>query len=350
MTLDVAEFAQTVDDAVVRVDSDRLIIRTTGAANIIDIRVDSGYLQINNNALDELALQLDPNQYSSIVLLSGGEDRLRTWGSGLVAQMHPNRLWVQADFAPFGGDILERIQIHGTNFDHLEVNEDNLNDAGPYLLTSNNRVRMHGSAGVDRLNMSSDSSFAIATSVSMAGDGYTYSSNAFGDLYVTGGGGDDFASLVGTRGFTEDGFFVPLEADGNDIYEGNDNSSRIRNDFWDARFVDFETQRVDLLSGDDRSVVSDTGAAWYRVDGADLVGGFRRMINVETIEINSSSTANYTLLEPQDDSGVFVRDPGQWSWSSSPSFTLDPDMSNFPEQIRPEYFDWTFARFDRLVG
>jgi len=355
MTTVVSEFAQSVDDAVVRVDNDRLIIRTTGAENRIEMRIGFGYLQVNRDGYNDLALQIDPAQYNSILLLSGGDDFVRVSGSHLTAQMHPNRLWVSAEYAPFGGDILERVEINGSNFEHVEVNQEDLRDFGPYILQGNNRIRMYGGAGVDRLDMSSKSSFAIATSATLTGDGYFLSSNAFGDLYVTGGGGDDFASLAGTRGFIDDSaFFVDGATDGSDVYTGRDNWSRIQNDLWDARFVDFETQRVDLLSGEDRSIVEDTSqpAYWYRVDGSDLIGGYRRMVNVELIEINGSATSSESLARPSGDSGVFTEKVDLMTWSSDDAVAIDPliDTPFFPPQILPDYFDWKFHGFDRLVG
>ena len=42
MTTDVAAFADNVSDAIVRIDQDRLIIRTTGEQNRVDIHLDYG--------------------------------------------------------------------------------------------------------------------------------------------------------------------------------------------------------------------------------------------------------------------------------------------------------------------
>jgi len=353
MTTVVSEFAQSVDDAVVRVDNDRLIIRTTGDQNRIEMQLGFGYLQVNRDSYNSLALEIDPNQYSSIVLLSGGEDVVRVSGSNLTAQMHPDRMWVSASIGPIGGDILAPIDIHGRNFEHVEVNQEDLRDYGPYILQSNNRIRMYGNEGVDRLNMTSKSNFAIATGVTMTGEGYYHSSNVFGDLYVNGGGGDDFASLAGTRGFLQDAVFVENSTDGSDVYTGRDNWSRIQNELWDARFLNFETQRVDLLSGEDRSIVEDSGqpAYWYRVDGNDLIGGYRRMINVELIEIVGSDTSSDSLVRPEGD-GVFSEKVDSMTWSDSGVTTTDPliDLPYFPPQILPEYFEWKFVGFDRLVG
>ena len=143
LTTDVAEFAQTVDDAVVRVDDQRLIIRTTGESNLINIRLELNYLQVNAS-FDSLALEIDPSQYSRIILISEGDDVARVSGSDLDAQLHPTRLWVSGDVGPFGSDDLSPIQINGTNFERLEVNDSHLRDAGPFLHTSDNRIRFYG--------------------------------------------------------------------------------------------------------------------------------------------------------------------------------------------------------------
>jgi hypothetical protein len=349
MTTDVAAFAQTVDNAVVRVNNDRLIIRTTGAENRIEMRLDQSYLQVNRDSYNALALQVDPSQYSSIVLIGGGEDFVRYAGSDLTAQMHPDRHWVSASIGPIGGDVVEQIDIHGNDFEQVEVNQSDLRDYGPYILESNNRIRMYGSEGVDRLDMASANSFAIATSVSMTGEGFYFSSNVFGDLYVDGRGGDDFASLAGTRGFAEGAFLVDGATDGSDRYTGRDDWSRIQNELWDGRFRNFETQRIDLLSGDDVIVVedSDQPASWYRVDGENLVGGYRRMINTESIEIRGSDVSTETLFRPVGD-GEFSEEADLMVWSSVDSGSNTLPL--YPAQISPDYFNWSFVGFDRLVG
>jgi len=277
--------------------------------------------------------------------------------------MHPDKLWVSGAVGPRGSDALSPIEIHGSNFQRLEVNDFSYGDVGPFIHTSNNRIRMYGSDGVDRLNMASDSNFDIATSVTMNGEGYSYSSNVFGDLYVSGGGGEDFASLAGTRGYGDMPFAVSESTNGNDTYIGSDNYSRISNELWDARFIDFETQRVDLLSGEDRSFIEDTLPAntYYRVDGQDLVGAYRRIIGSEFIEVNGAGTASDTLYRPEVTDAVFSEADGEFSFSSIEQ-TLDDDVGAeqddndeviFPNngiETIPDYFTWKFVSFERLVG
>lgn len=358
LTTDVAEFAQTVDDAVVRVDDQRLIIRTTGESNLINIRLELNYLQVNAS-FDSLALEIDPSQYSRIILISEGDDVARVSGSDLDAQLHPTRLWVSGDVGPFGSDDLSPIQINGTNFERLEVNDSHLRDAGPFLHTSDNRIRFYGGDGVDRLDMSSESDFAITTSVSLVGDGYHFSSNAFGDLFVSGGGGEDFATLAGTRGFTESSFFRSESANGDDVYFGRDNFSRISNDLWDGRFVDFETQRVDLLSGEDRSNIVDTlpASTFYRVDGQDLVGNFRRIIGSEFIVVNGGDIDSDTLFRPDLVDGVFSETSDEFGLTQGDlpnddggDVVDDGEFRPLFEERIPDFLAWRFISFERLVG
>ena len=363
MTTDVAEYAATVDNAVVRVDDQqRLIIRTTGESNRVDVRLGFNYLRVNNDSYDSLALQIDPSQYDKIILISGGDDLARVDGRDLDAQMHPGRLWVSAAVGPLGSDALSPIQIHGTDFERLEVNDNHFGDVGPFIHTSTNRIRMYGGDGVDRLNMSSSNNFAIATSASMVGEGYRYSSNVFGDLYVTGGGGEDFASLAGTRGYSTGAFFIGGSTTGNDVYIGRDNYSRISNELWDGRFIDFETQRVDLLSGEDRSNISDTlpTSTYYRVVGQDLVGNFRRIIGSEFIVIEGGDVASDTLYRPDATDAVFSESATEFSFTSGEvsddGNTTDDDIDDelllpvLGKETLPDYFAWRFVSFERLVG
>ncbi len=363
MTTDVPEFAQTVDNAIVRVDDQqRLIIRTTGDANRIDVQLEQNFLQVNRANYSTLALEIDPTQYDQIVLLSGGQDVVRVSGENLRAQLHPDQLWVSA---PIEG-ASSNLQIHGRDFERVEVNDDHRQDVGPFIHRSNNRIRMYGSDGIDRLNMTSSNDFAIATNASLTGDGYALSSNVFGDLYVTGAGGDDFASLVGTRGFSPKAFLLSDSPTGNDVYFGRDNHSRISNDFWDGRFVDFETQRIDLLSGQDRGIVMDSqrSGAYYRVDGEQLVGAFRRMIGIETIAVDGTETSIDSLVRPDSTLGQFADadtqyvyqfDAAQNSENRSVAFVVPPE--GFPifgggvaREIVPANFYWKFSLFERLVG
>ena len=363
MTTDVAEYAQTVDDAVIRVDDQRrLVIRTTGESNRIDFRLQYNYLEVNRGPGLSLALEIDPTQYDRIILLSGGDDVTRVDGRDLIAQMHPDRLWVSATVDTPGSDTESPIQIFGSNFERLEVNEFSGGDVGPFVHRSNNRIRMYGNDGVDRLDMTSNGSFSIQTSVQMAGEGYHFSSNVFGDLFVSGGGGNDFASLAGTRGYADDAFLISRSTTGNDVYVGRDNFSQITNELWDGRFVDFETQRVDLLSGVDRSIVTDTvpERTYYRVDGQDLVGGFRRFIGSEFIEINGANTQTDTLTEPADSTdAVFSEFDNEFNYTSTAPIPDDTDtdekdasdgLSNFGQETLPDYFQWKFTSFERLVG
>ena len=362
MTTDVAEFAQTVDDAVVRVDDQqRLIIRTTGVNNSVDFRLDQGYLYVNRGSFNALALEIDQTQYDRIILISGGDDSASFSGVNVTAQMHPDRLWVSSGLGPFGQDTKTPIQINGTNFERVEVNDGSFGDVGPVIHTSQNRIRMYGSDGVDRLTMESSNNFAIATSASLVGEGYYFSSNTFGDIFVSGGGGEDFASLAGTRGYADDAFIVSSSTSGNDVYFGRDSFSRISNELWDGRFVDFETQRVDLLSGEDRSFVEDTEPSntFYRVDGQDLVGAFRRFIGSEFIEINGADTPGDTLFRPDADAldAVFSESDNEFNYTSTTPIpngddTEDDDnsLANFGQETLPDYFAWKFTSFERLVG
>jgi len=362
LTNDVAEYAQTVEDAVIRVDDQqRLIIRTTGESNRVDFGLEHNYLQVNRESYSTPALQIDPGQYDRIILISEGDDQARVSGRNLVAQLHPDKLWVSASVSLPGKDVLYPIQIHGSNFERLEVNENHFSDVGPFIHTSNNRIRMYGSDGVDRLDMSSDENFAIATSVSMTGEGYHYSSNVFGDLYVSGGGGQDFASLAGTRGFADGSFVISESTTGNDVYVGRDNYSQISNELWNGRFVDFETQRVNLLSGEDRSVIEDDSPSntWYRVDGQDLVGNFRRIIGSEFIEIDGGSTGADTLFRPDEIDAVFIVSADEFQFrsdelsGSNVAGEEDGDeelILPYIEETIPDYFAWKFVSFERLVG
>jgi len=339
-----------------------LIIRTTGDESRIDISLENNFLHVNRDSFGALALEIDRSQYSQILLLSGGEDVVRISGDNLVGQMHPNSLWVSAPVASDASAQFPNLQIHGSNFEHVEMNDSHFQDAGPFIHRSNNRIRMYGDAGVDRLNMRSSSGFAIATSVSMAGEGYFFSANVFGDLFVSGGGGDDFASLVGTRGFEENSFVLSESTTGNDIYFGSDNLSRISNELWDGRFVDFETQRIDLLSGADRASVSDSqqNDTYYRVDGEHLVGAFRRMIGIESIDIDGAGTGVDSLTRPDLSSGQFSEEADQFRYSfEAAEHTEDRDVVTSPPpvgdvfavtpEIIPADFSWTFSSFEQLL-
>lgn len=347
-TTNVADFAVVVDDAVVRVDDRRLIIRTTGEENRIDISLEFGYLQVNRDSVFSTALQIDTQQYDRIVLLSGGDDDVRVTGRNITAQLHPDRLWFSGESLSFDGEA-EPIQINGSDFEHVEVLDSNFRDFGPSVIRSENRIRFHGSDGVDRLDMRSGNNFAISTSVSLTGEDYSFYANAFGDLFVDGGGGDDFASLAGTRGFEPDAFFANDQTglNGDDVYYGRDNFSRISNDLWDARFVNFETQRVDLLSGLDRSVVEDTErpSAHYRVVGEDLVGGFRRMVGVESIEIIGNQNSTEVLVGVTSEDGVLLQEDDVAVLSND--FPL-PNNSPFLPEVFPRSYQWQFRSFDRI--
>lgn len=352
MTTDVAAFAENVSDAIVRIDQDRLIVRTTGDQNRVDIHLEYGYLQVNRDDYFAQALEIDASQYSQILLLSNGEDAVRVSGIDLQAQMRPDRLWVSTDSVGQYRGEPSSMEIHGSDYEHLEVNDSHNRDVGPFIHTSNNRIRMYGNDGVDHLDMSSKSNFAIATGAMMQGEGYYFSSNAFGDLYVSGGGGGDFATLVGTRGFTEDAFFFNESANGSDSYFGADNYSRITNDLWDGRFVDFETQRVDLLSGDDTSVVRDNlrDASWYRVDADDLVGAFRRMINVETIQIDGIQTATDSLYRPEPGNGTLIEGTNEYEYSGQfAESDSEVEFGPMSKEIIPDFFNMKFSSFEQLL-
>lgn len=358
-TTDVAEYAATIEDAVIRVDDQqRLIIRTTGDVNRIDVRLEFNYLQVNRTSFSQLALQIDPGQYDQIILLSGGDDVARVSGRDIVAQLHPDRLWVSGEVGTVDGDESAPFQIHGSNFEHLEVNQDIPGDVGPFIHRSNNRIRLFGSDGVDRLNMTSDNDFAIATSATLTGDGYFYSTNVFGDLFVDGGGGEDTAALTGTRGFAGNTFPFSESADGRDVYFGSDEFSRISNELWDGRFLNFETQRVDLLSGEDRSFVRDElrENTFYRVDGRDLVGAFRRFIGSETIEIDGSATTDL-LNRPDEVGAILSQTDNGYSYTSTSDSTGSSDEGNVDlvsplssSEIFPDTINWHFDSFERLFG
>lgn len=349
MTTNVADFAHTIEDAIVRVDDQqRLVIRTTGQENRIDLRFDQGFIQINRDSQFSTALQIDLSQYQRIVMIGGGEDELRVWGTGLSAQIHPNRLWVAGESNSLEG-ASGSLVLHGNGFEHVEVNDSGQQDFGPLLHQSNNRIRMFGSDGVERLDMNSRNNFSIKTSVSLTGDDFYFSANAFGDLYVTGRGGNDFASLAGTRGFGATLSHLSA-ANGNDVYTGRDNWSRIQNDLWDARFVDFETQRVDLLSGNDSANVADTNrpAAWYRVNGRDLVGAFRRFVNVEAIRVTGSDVGNEVLVEPTAAGDVTLAVEAD-SYRLSGNLKTPASSPLHLAETFPDSFEWTFESFDRIA-
>lgn len=351
MTTNVADFAHTIDDAIVRVDDQqRLVIRTTGQENRIDLRLDQGYLQVNRESVFSSALEIDLSQYQRIVMIGGGEDELRVWGTELTAQMHPDRLWVAGESRSFSSGLSGSLELHGNGFEHVEVNDSGQQDYGPLLHLSRNRIRMHGSAGVERLDMVSTNNFSVKTSVSMTGDDFYFSANTFGDLYVTGRGGNDFASLAGTRGFEAGAVLNDSSASsGNDIYTGRNNWSRIQNDLWDARFVDFETQRVNLLSGEDSAMIADTNrpAAWYRADGQDLVGAFRRLMNVEAIQVTGSDVTSEVLLEPVAENATLDVAADSYRWSGD--FAAAADTPRYLAEAFPPTFEWTFDSFDRLA-
>ena len=350
MTTNVADFAHTIEDAIVRVDNQRLVIRTVGEENRIDLRLDQGYLQINRESSFSTALEIDLSQYQRIVMISGGDDELRVWGTDLSAQMHSDRLWVGGESHSLSTGQSGSLNLHGSGFEHVEVNDSGQQDFGPLRHVSSNRIRMYGSAGVERLDMSSSNNFSIKTSVSMTGDDFYFSANAFGDLYVTGRGGNDLASLAGTRGFEAGAIVNDLSgSNGNDIYTGRDNWSRIQNDLWDARFVDFETQRVNLFSGEDTATVADANrpAAWYRVDGSELVGAFRRFVNVEQIQITGLDTGNDVFVEPVSDSATLALDVDSYRLSGD---LPAPQVVPFHlAEAFPTTFSWKFESFDRLV-
>lgn len=367
MTTNVEQFAQTVEDAVVRVDDQqRLLIRTTGGNNRVDFNLGFNFLHVNRGSFAELALELDPTQYDQIIVVSGGNDVAQVSGQNLFAQMHPDKLWVSAEVGALGSNDLAPIQIHASGFERMQVDDHLYGDVGPFIHTSNNRIRMYGSDGVDRLDMNSNSNFAIATSAKLIGDGYFYSSNVFGDLFVSGGGGEDFAALAGTRGFPGNAFFVAESTTGDDVYYGRDNLSRISNELWDGRFLDFETQRIDLLGGEDRSVVKDSAAAntYYRVAGDDLVGAYRRFIGSEFIEVSGANIERDTLFRPHETDAVFSESAERFSYTSANfpdgDVTVDENsnenseddvvLPGLGEEIIPDYFRWTFTSFERLVG
>ncbi len=357
LTSDVSVYAQTVDHAIVRVDDQqRLIIRPTGQDNRIDIYLQFNYLQVNRDNYNTLALEIDPTQYSKIILIGDGQDTVRVSGDDLSAQMHPGRLWVSAYLASEPGGKTANLQIHGSNLEHLEVNDDHYQDVGPFIHLSENRVRMYGSNGADQLEMSSEDSFAIATRVALRGDGYYFSSNVFGDLFVDGGGGEDSANMAGTRGFESDAFILSESTTGNDVYRGRDNHSRISNELWDGRFVNFETQRIDLLSGDDRGYVSDQlrEDAYYLVDGDELIGAFRRMAGIERIKIDGTVTAMDTFVRPDAEQGQFNVTENDYEFRSFNDIATDshegvPPSLTIYSEVFPDYFVWKFISFERLT-
>jgi len=359
ITTDVAEFSAAVDNAVVRVDDQRrLIIRTTGQENRIDVQLEYGILQVNRADFFDTALEIDTQQYDRILLISGGDDDVRVSGRAITAQLHPDRLWVSAQSHPLDSES-GAIQIHGSDFEHVEVNHADIRDFGPFILHSDNRIRFHGSDGVDRLDMGSTSNFSVKTSASLTGDGYYFFANAFEDLYVDGGGGEDFASLAGTRGFQPDSFIANSNegSSGADLYIGRDNWSRISNELWDGRFVNFETQRVDLLSGEDRSIVEDTvrESAHYRLVGEDLVGAYRRMVGVEFIEIKGSVSGTEVLVQPPSADAVLTQEEDTFILTSQAEAVvpLVPQLNNvFSSRLAdnvPNFFQWKFESFDRLA-
>ena len=162
-------------------------------------------------------------------------------------------------------------------------------------------------------------------------------------------GGNDLASLAGTRSFEPNEFpgFLPAST-GKDFYTGRDDWSRIRNDKWDARFVNFETQRVDLLSGRDSAVVEDINRAVsrYRFVGHDLVGAYRRFINIETIHVTGTDKNTEVIVDPISGDGSLVEQADTYVWAGS---RLPQVSSSYLAEVFPATFNWKFESFDRLV-
>jgi hypothetical protein len=361
-TDDINAFADSVEDAIVRIDDmDRLIIRTTGESNQITINLDLSYIQVNNESFSSLALEVQPERYDSILLLSGGDDTVRVLGQNLRAQMHPTRLWVATDNV--GNQVEDGLplQIFGSSFENVQVHDALLVDFGHFIVRSNNQIRMYGSEGTDYLNMETTTGLVTRTTATLVGEGYRLSSNAFGDLYVTGSGGEDFGMITGTRGYRQDALAVfGSPTDGKDLYFARDNFAQLTNELFNARFVDIETQRVDLLSGDDRAVIMDENRvnAYYRVDGEHLVGAFRRLINTETIQVDAIATSQDFFFRPDPERGAFFETETELRYEfkvpSDESANTEPGIGPLPPlspayEIIPGQFSWRFLGIENVL-
>lgn len=358
-TTDVPSFADATEDAIVRIDDqNRLIIRTTGETNHVWIDLNFNYIQINNRSHSSTALEIEPDRYDRIILIGDGNDTVRVTGGGLRAQLHPTRMWVSTENVGLYTEDTLPLEIFGNGFENVQVNDDAQIDFGKFVAKSTNRIRMHGSEEVDSLTMQTSNGLITRTSVTLSGEGYRLSSNYFGDLYVNGNGGRDFGLLTGTRGYQPTAVVLGSPTAGDDVYFARDNFSRITNELFDARFVDIETQRVDLLTGDDRATIRDVSLtkAYYRVDGNQLVGAFRRLINIETIRVDASETLNDFLLRPDTEKGTFSEPANvlRYEFELNNSNVDETDSNPLPadldsDQIVPSMFAWTFVGIEEVL-
>jgi hypothetical protein len=91
-------------------------------------------------------------------------------------------------------------------------------------------------------------------------------------------------------------------------------------------------------------------ATWYRVDGDDLVGAFRRMVNIETIQIDGIGTATDSLYRPDADRGTLIEGTNEYEFSGQ--FT-DPDDQTqvfaLSKEIIPDFFNMKFSSFEQLL-
>lgn len=362
MTTDLAVFEESTQNATVHVnDSSELVIRVTGEENYIEINLDWGQIRVNPTK-QEPVLGIDVDRYEKILVVGDGDDNLVVIGDGLRAQMHPQRTWIKAEnyFRQEG----QELTIHGIGLEDVEIRDFIVPFSGS--LSNSNVVRMFGSDGSDHLTMTD------AISATVVGEGYQYRASGLGKLFAFANGGENFASVIGTREIPGDSTLIesnwhcaalnttrtcfPYQiSDGVDLFYAADNFANLQNSLIDARFVDFGTTRVDLLSGVDQVHIQDTEAesSWYRVDGESLVGANRRFINSERITIDGTGIANDQLVTPDLSAGEFESDENDRSYSFRRDTTvLLPEGEAKYEglnQVIPDEFYWAWNSFETIL-
>jgi hypothetical protein len=361
-TTNLDAFNEAVESATIRInDQSDLVIRLQDTTtNYVEINLNFGFIRVNSTD-QEPVLGIETDRYERVLVIGdGNDDRLVVTGDGLRAQLHPQRTWIKDESLVQA--LGQEFTVQGTNLEHVEIDDFITPFTGG--LYSSNTVRMFGSDGSDHLTMTD------SNNVTMVGEGYTYRADSVRRLFAFAKGGENFANILGTREIpgedTETEFERPQwhcavaasirncfpyrSSSGTDQFYATDNFANLQNEFLDARFVDFGTTRVDLLSGVDNVHIQDTASdsTWYRIDGESLVGANRRFINSERITIDGSQIANDQLLAPASGEFEESETEAKLAFSRDATIPLAEEEQKYEKlnQVFPDNFYWRWVAFE----
>lgn len=296
MTTDLAEFQSEIVDTNVRIDNNTLFLSSQGETNQIEVNLRLGYVkayQSLGESPQAMAFDFRDTEISRIVVVGNeGVDRvlLRQFD---FANLQPGKLWARMEH--FGGTERmghfdqggREIQVFATSTEQIYAtaywNDFYVNSSEPRSF-----IRINGSTGNDvvtvpEANQNNLPFFSVTRpAIEVTGDGYEIYASEYDDVVVRGNGGRDVAELHGTSGA--------------DVYTSVNNHSALETENWKVSLRDFAWERVNLHEGNDQARISSHRQNHLRQVGNELIGGGKRLTNVDNLFANLTRRTNDSLI------------------------------------------------------